>query len=202
MEKVVKQLGQILPTLQAVFKPLSKIAACFDCDAHRTVLIDDSPYKGCTSPDNNCIYPAKFDEEKMVDNILIDELLPYILQLDEREDVREIISSNRYGQPPISNTNEYRGEAAFWKERNLYWSRKTFYTDRLPLVEKIQKFVSGREEIKNIMAEVPASFSSMKGPQMISLARKLGSTTAQLKGANARAFINKVLNEYNLLKWD
>ena len=54
------------------------------------------------SPDNNCIYPAKFDEEKLVDNILIDELLPYILQLDEREDVCGIISSNRFGQPPVS----------------------------------------------------------------------------------------------------
>ena len=52
------------------------------------------------------------------------------------------------------------------------------------------------------MAEEPVNFASIKGSQMISLARKLGSTTAQLKGANARAFINKVLNEYNLLKWD
>ena len=138
------------PTLEALFKPLSKIAACFDCDARRTILIDDSPYKGCTSPDHNCIYPAKFDEEKMVDNILIDELLPYILQLDEREDVREFISSNRYGQSLVSNTFEYRGEVAFWKERNLYWSRKTFYTDRLPLAEQIQKFVNRREEIKKL----------------------------------------------------
>ena len=37
------------PTVQAMFKPLSKISACFDCDARRTVLIDDSPYKGCAS---------------------------------------------------------------------------------------------------------------------------------------------------------
>ena len=62
------------PTLEALFKPLSKISACFDCDACRTILIDDSPYKECTSPDSNCIYLAKFDEEKMLENILIDEL--------------------------------------------------------------------------------------------------------------------------------
>ncbi len=201
------------PTVQAMFKPLSRIAACFDCDARRTVLIDDSPYKGCASPDNNCIYPTKFDEEKMVDNILIEELLPYLLRLDESEDVREVIGSNRYGQPPVSNQNEYRGVVEFWKERNLNWSQKTIYTDRLPLAENIQKFVDNqevlareyenrREQIKEIMANKKVKFSSMRGPQMISLARKLGSSTAQLKAANARAFINKVLNEYNLLQQD
>ena len=93
------------PRVPAMFKPLSKIAACFDCDSRRTVLIDDSPYKGCASPDENCIYPTKFDEEKVVDNILIEELLPYILRLDESEDVRKVIGSNRYGQPPVSNEN-------------------------------------------------------------------------------------------------
>ena len=84
------------PSIQAMFKPLSKISTCFDCDARRTILIDDSPYKGCASPDNNCIYPTKFDEEKLVDNVLIHELLPYLLQLDESNDVHEVIGSNRY----------------------------------------------------------------------------------------------------------
>ena len=201
------------PTVQAMFKPLSKISACFDCDAHRTVLIDDSPYKGCASPDNNCIYPAKFDEEKMDDNTLIDELLPYLLQLDESEDVREIIGSNRYGQPPVSNENEFKGVENVWKMRNLKWSQKTIYTSRLPLAEIIQKFANDqyvlerqyekrREEIKEIMTKERVNIASMKGPQMISLARKLGSTTVQLKATNARAFINKVLNEYNLLQRD
>ena len=201
------------PTVQAMFKPLSKISACFDCDARRTVLIDDSPYKGCASPDNNCIYPAKFDEEKMDDNTLIDELLPYLLQLDESEDVREIIGSNRYGQPPVSNENEFKGVENVWKMRNLKWSQKTIYTSRLPLAEIIQKFANDqyvlerqyekrREEIKEIMTKERVSIASMKGPQMISLARKLGSTTVQLKATNARAFINKVLNEYNLLQRD
>ena len=147
-----------------MFKPLSKISACFDCDACRTVLIDDSPYKGCASPDNNCIYPAKFDEEKMDDNTLIYELLPYLLQLDESEDVRGIIGSNRYGQPPVSNENEFKGVVDFWKVCNLKWSQKTIYTNRLPLADIIQKFVDDqealarqyenkREEIKEIMAK-------------------------------------------------
>ena len=201
------------PTVPAMFKPLAKISACFDCDARRTVLIDDSPYKGCVSPDNNCIFPPKFDEEKMVDNILMDELLPYLLRLDESEDVREVIGSHRYGQPPISTENEYRGVKDFWKERNLQWSQKTISTDRLPLAEQIQKLIdkqeestreyeNKREQIKEIMAKERISIGVMRGPQMISLARKLGSTTPQLKPNTAKAFIKKVLNEYNLLQLD
>ena len=149
----------------------------------------------------------------MDDNTLIDELLPYLLQLDESEDESEIIGSDRYGQPPVSNENEFKGVENIWKMRNLKWSQKTIYTSRLPLAEIIQKFADDqyvlerqyekrREEIKEIMTKERVSIASMKGPQMISLARKLGSTTVQLKAANARAFINKVLNEYNLLQRD
>ena len=201
------------PRVPAMFKPLSKIAACFDCDSRRTVLIDDSPYKGCASPDENCIYPTKFDEEKVVDNILIEELLPYILRLDESEDVRKVIGSNRYGQPPVSSQDEYKGVVEFWKERNLKWSQKTIYTDKLPLAENIQKLVdnqvalareyeSRRGEIREIMAKEKVGIASMRVSELISLARKLGCTTTQLKSANARAFINKVLKDYNLLQRD
>ena len=199
------------PSIQAMFKPVSKISTCFDCDARRTILIDDSPYKGCASPDNNCIYPTKFDEEKLVDNVLIHELLPYLLQLDESNDVREVIGSNRYGQPPVSHEKEYKGVVDFWKERNLKWSKKMIYTDRLPLAESLQKLVDSqkvlerdykkkREQIREIMAKERVNVASMRGPQLISLARKLGSTTTHLRGNNARAFINKVLKEYNLLQ--
>ena len=72
------------------------------------VLVDDSPYKGCSSPDNNCIFPTKFDEKNMVDNILMDEFLPYLLQ---SKDVRKVIGSHRYEQLPISNENEFKGVA-------------------------------------------------------------------------------------------
>ena len=98
------------------------------------------------------------------DNTLIDELLPYLLQLDESEDVREIIGSNRYGQPPVSNENEFKGVVDFWKVHNLKWSQKTIYTNRLPLAEIIQKFSNDqyvlerqyekiREEIKSIVGK-------------------------------------------------
>ena len=200
------------PTVEAMFKPLSKISTCFDCDARRTVLIDDSPYKGCASPDNNCIFPTTFDEKSMIDNILMDELLPYLLRLDESEDVRKVIGSQRYGQPPISNENEFEGVAKFWKERNLNWSQKTINTDRLPLAEQIQKLVDNQEvstreyenkrkQIKEIMEKERVSIARMNGPAMISLARKLGCTTTQLKLTNAKAFINKLLKEYKLLQW-
>ena len=84
------------PNVEAMFKPLAKIAMGFECDPQRTVIIDDSPYKGCISPANNCIFPPQFDAEKMVDNMLLEELLPYLFQLDERRDVRDFIASNRY----------------------------------------------------------------------------------------------------------
>ena len=57
-----------------------------------------------------------------------------------------------------------------------------------------------REQIKKIMAKEHVNVASMRGPQLISLARKLGSTTIVLRANNARTFINKVLNEYNLLQ--
>ena len=125
--------------------------------------------------------------------------------------MREVIGSNRYGQPPVSHEKEYKGVVDFWKERNLKWSKKMIYTDRLPLAESLQKLVDSqkvlerdykkkREQIREIMAKECVNVASMRGPQLISLPRKLGSTTTQLRVNNARAFINKVLNEYNLLQ--
>ena len=90
-----------------MFKPLAKVSALFECDPRKTILIDDSPHKGCVSPSNNCIFPLKFDDEQMGDNMLMDELLPYLLQLDQSEDVRDVISSNRYGQSPKMTNDEY-----------------------------------------------------------------------------------------------
>ena len=133
------------PTIQSMFKPLAKISACFECDPRRTVLIDDSPYKGCVSPNNNCIFPLKFDEGNKVDNILMDELLPYLLRLDESEDVREVIGSNCYGQLPICNDNEYKDVIDKWKDLNLAWSQRIINTDRLPLAEKLRDLFNKQE---------------------------------------------------------
>ena len=58
------------PSVKVMFKPLSRIAKCFDCDPRRTILIDDSPYKGCATPANNCIFPSQFGIYKKEDNIL------------------------------------------------------------------------------------------------------------------------------------
>lgn len=46
------------------------------------------------------------------------------------------------------------------------------------------------------------SIDSMKAPQLIYLARKLGCNTGILKSLTTKAFIKRVLNEYNLLKMD
>ena len=201
------------PTVQAMFKPLAKISACFECDPRRTILIDDSPYKGCVSPNNNCIFPLKFDEGNKVDNILMDELLPYLLRLDESEDVREVIGSNRYGQLPICNDNEYKDVIDKWKDLSLAWSQRTINTDRLPLAEKLRDLFNKqeaerseqeirRDQIKEILGKEKTNVDSMKPVKLISLARKLGCKTGTLTGLTAKAFIKKVLNEHNLLKLD
>lgn len=204
------------PGVQEMFKPLAKISACLECDARRAVLIDDSSYKGCVSPDENCIFPSKFNEEIIFDNILMDELLPYLLRLDETEDVREVIGSSRYGQLPVSNDNEYKDVRDKWKDLNSAWSQKTIHTARLSLAEKLRKLYNKqeptsnarsekeirRDQIKEIMAKEGRSLDIMKAPQFISLARKLGCNTRNLKSLTAKAFIKKVLNDHNLLKMD
>ncbi|MCO5578083.1 hypothetical protein L7F22_031921, partial [Adiantum nelumboides] len=83
------------PNVQAMFKALAKMSFGFECDPRRTILIDDSSYKGCVSPANNCIFPMMFDEKKKMDNVLMGELLPYLLKLDEARDVRTAIEYER-----------------------------------------------------------------------------------------------------------
>lgn len=60
----------------------------------------------------------------MSDNVLIENLLLFLLQLNESKDVHEFIGFNRYGQPPISNNNEYKGFTDYWMEKILKWSQK------------------------------------------------------------------------------
>lgn len=148
----------------------------------------------------------------MVDNMFMKELLPYLLRLEDSEDVREVISFDCFGQPPIPYEHEFN----FWNDQNLKWSMETINTDRLPLVEKLQtlcnkqettnpknSFKIRRDQIIEIFAKEQIGIDSMKAPQMISLARKLGCTTRQLKLTSAKAFIkNLVLNEHNLLTLD
>ena len=50
--------------VEAMFKPLSTVGSVFKCDARRTLLIYDSPYKGSINPQENCIYPPTFNPLK------------------------------------------------------------------------------------------------------------------------------------------
>lgn len=50
--------------VEAMFKPLAKLGNIFKCDARRTILIDDSPYKGSVNPQENCIYPPTFNSQE------------------------------------------------------------------------------------------------------------------------------------------
>ena len=205
------------PNVEASFKPLAKIAMGFECDPKRTVLIDDSPYKGCISPASNCIFPPEFDGEKIIDSMLLGELLPYLLLLDETRDVREFIASNRFGKPAITNDSEYKEIIEYWKAKNDAWSVKVIFTRRIPPVkydrgeqdkvdqtkDRSHRNETRRAEIKEILQKQGTPVESMKPAQLISLARQLGcSTKATLKATTAKAYINKLKAEHNLLRLD
>lgn len=201
------------PNVEAKFKPLAKIAMGFECDPKRTVLIDDSPYKGCISPPNNCIFPPQFDGEKMVDNILLEELLPYLVQLDEIRDVRDLIASNRYGQLALTDDNEYKQIMADWKQKNDAWSAKVFFTKRIPPAKNDRGVEDKsdtshhndmrRDQIQEILAKEGTPIEIMKAPQLINLAKQLGcNTKGPLKATSAKAYINRLKAEYNLLRLD
>ena len=177
------------PNVEAMFKPLAKIAMGFECDPQRTVLIDDSPYKGCISPENNCIFPPQFDGEKMVDNMLLGELFPYLFLLDETKDVRNLIASNRFGQPIVTNDSEYKEIIEYWKQKNDAWSAKVFVTRRIPptnydkgesiLEDKLDRTSNKshrnnemrRAQIQEILEKERTPIESMKPSQLTSLAR-------------------------------
>ncbi|MCO5585911.1 hypothetical protein L7F22_039845 [Adiantum nelumboides] len=85
--------------VEAVFKPLKYVWSQFGdlCEHTRTILIDDSPYKACTNPIENCIFPKSYDV-KHPDSILIEEVLLYLLRLDQSNDACGLIKFDRYGQ--------------------------------------------------------------------------------------------------------
>ncbi|MCO5614391.1 hypothetical protein L7F22_068671 [Adiantum nelumboides] len=88
--------------VEAVFKPLKYVWSQFGdlCEHTRTILIDDSPYKACTNPIENCIFPKSYDVNHP-DSILIEEVLPYLLRLDQSNDSCGLIKFDRYGQEPV-----------------------------------------------------------------------------------------------------
>ena len=94
------------PQVEAMFKPLLRVWNQFKTSFNRknTILLDDSPFKGCINPPSNCIYPYSFQGH--ADNMLHDELLPYLLKLNQTNDIRSFISLNRLGQDPITKSHE------------------------------------------------------------------------------------------------
>ncbi|MCO5603593.1 hypothetical protein L7F22_057744 [Adiantum nelumboides] len=88
--------------VEAVFKPLKYVWSQFGdlCEHTRTILIDDSPYKACANPIENCIFPKSYDVNHP-DSILIEEVLPYLLRLDQSNDSCGLIKFDRYGQEPV-----------------------------------------------------------------------------------------------------
>ncbi len=93
--------------VEAVFKPLKYVWSQFGdlCEHTRTILIDDSPYKACPNPIENCIFPKSYDV-KHPDSILIEEVLPYLIRLDRSNDACGLIKFDRYGQEPIQYGHE------------------------------------------------------------------------------------------------
>ena len=214
-----------------MFKPFARMGIAFECDPMRTIFIDDSPYKGCASPTNNCIFPTTFDISNEEDNILLGELLPYLVQLDEADDVRSVIESNRYGQLPVVHGHElftkFVGVIDKWTEFNMRWLQRRFNTGRLPIAEqlskttsasktpsltatrdkRVQKGASGSRlrpkitdhEIREILTNEIPNIPSMKGSQLIELAKILGCGGASLKNVTARAFINRLRQSHGLL---
>ena len=130
-----------------MFKPLAKLSKSHGCYPKRTIIIDDSPYKCCVTPPNNCIFPPSFDINDKNDNILMEELLHYLIQLDNVKDVRSAIESTRYGQLPV--LKEHKQFASFkdvideMEEYNMKWSQSSFNTGCLPICPLLMDNVGG-----------------------------------------------------------
>ena len=98
----------------------------------------------------------------------------------------------------------------------MQWSQLSFNTGRLPICPLLKdnvgassaipssnptSFSHKEDEIRDILISEGPHISSMKPMQLISLARKLGCRGGQpLKAQSAKAYINKLLSDYNLLK--
>ncbi|MCO5586460.1 hypothetical protein L7F22_040400 [Adiantum nelumboides] len=97
--------------VEALFKPLKYVWSQFGdlCEHTRTILIDDSPYKACTNPIENCIFPKSYDVNHP-DSILIEEVLPYLLRLDQSNDSCGLIKFDHYGQEPVQYGHDLYGQ--------------------------------------------------------------------------------------------
>ena len=126
------------PQVEAMFKPLLRVWNQYKsiCNRKNTLLVDDSPFKGCINPSNNCIYPEKFEGHP--DSMIYDELLPYLLKLNESEDVRSFTSLNRIGQDHITKNHKL-----FVRFEDIIEEWQLF-TSRF-LQEELQDYSSGED---------------------------------------------------------
>ena len=126
------------PQVEAMFKPLLRVwNQCKSiCNTKNTLLIDDSPFKGCINPASNCIYPNSFQGQP--DCMLYNELLPYLLKLNQIDDVRSFTSLNRLGQDPITKNHEL-----FVRFEDIIEEWKLFTKQFLQ--EELQDYSSGED---------------------------------------------------------
>ena len=126
------------PQVEAMFKPLLRVWNQFKsiCNRKNTLLIDDSAFKGCINPASNCIYPNSFQGQP--DCMLYDELLPYLLKLNETDDVRSFTTLNRLGQDPITKNHKL-----FVRFEDIIEEWQLF--TRRFLQEELQDYSSGEE---------------------------------------------------------
>ncbi|XP_057443217.1 uncharacterized protein LOC130734792 isoform X4 [Lotus japonicus] len=72
-----------------------------------TLLLDDSPYKALLNPKHTAVFPYTYQYHDIKDSSLGPEgdLRVYLKGLAMAENVQEYVSSNPFGQPPITETN-------------------------------------------------------------------------------------------------
>lgn len=208
------------PGVEALFKPLAIASDKFGIDAKRMLLVDDAPLKGCVNSASNCIFPPPFNVDKE-DNILLEELLPYIKALHHVNDIRTITSSSLYGQAPIVKGHELYNHVhivvAEWEERNLVWLGKTYFTDRLPeapcpldgekdatsstsgmSTRSQDKTLGALDREKVRLLKKIKSLSTLKGVEAIMIAQKLGYKEPVIKVHEAKNYIKQLKIHYSL----
>ena len=101
------------------------------------------------------------------------------------------------------------------EDNNMKWSQMRFHTGRLPICKQLEDSTGASttkkipihtssqykgDEIEDILRRERPYISSKKPSKLITLARKLGCKAQTLKSSNAKAYINKLLQDYGLLK--
>ena len=164
------------PNVEAMFKPLLRVwnQCKSTCNRKNTLLIDDSPLKECINPASNCIYPNTFQGH--ADCMLYNELLPYLLKLNQTDDIRSFTSLNRLGQDPITKSHglfvRFKDIIEEWQlftsqflqeELEDYSSREetsSCASSQIPMQKQKLEYISKKVEKQEVASEV-------KDPSMV-----------------------------------